>query len=111
MSCLRSLVEGQLAGLHWDFRAGTVAPWQGEGDFLRAGELRIDPPDRAVGRAHAEERAMLGRVDECGEAHVLVLVGVQRERVRARAPGMRIHAPTHRQAVTRDNGFAIWPRR
>src|SRR5207245_1315882 len=63
MSCLRSLVEGQLAGLHWDFRAGTVEPWQGEGDFLRAGELRMDPPARAGGRAQAHEPRRCGEVE------------------------------------------------
>src|SRR6267143_1470923 len=107
MSCLRSLVEGQLAGLHWDFRAGTVAPWQGEGDFLRAGELHIDPPDRAVGRTHAEERAMLGRVDECGEADVLVLVGIQRQLMHAYSEGLRVDAPKHRHDVARNDCFAL----
>src|SRR5467141_504242 len=109
MSCLRSLLEGKLPDLHWDFRAGTVAPWQGEGDFLRAGELRIDPPDRAVGRADAEERAMLGRVDECGEAHVLVLIRIERERMHAYSEGLRVDPPQHRHDVARDDGFAIGP--
>src|SRR6266446_6900514 len=48
-------------------------------DLLRSAQQGVDAPERAVDRAHAEEHALLGRVGQAAESHVLVVVGVERE--------------------------------
>ena len=51
---------------------------RGERDLLRPLELRVDPPKRAVQIADREERLVRRRIDECGETHVLVGIGIER---------------------------------